>query len=122
MKIKEQLINFETAKLAKNKGLDEEYAYIYYDKNKNLIESGINTKLYPDEYLAISQSLLHKWLREEYNIIILIEYNDWVEDDSPAYQKYIYYFIYKNKAYQESYFNSYEDALEAGLQEALKLI
>ena len=105
--MEEQLISFETAKLAKEKGCNLENCTcggypdcICYDKR-------------------ISQSLLQKWLREKYDIDVII--NTYRNQN----QKYYKYFISeksKNVIKSEEYYNIYEEALEIGLQEALKLI
>ena len=103
----EQLISFETAKLAKEKGCNLE----------NCTCGG-----YPDCICSdkrISQSLLAKWLREKYDIDVII--NTYRNQN----QKYYKYFISeksKDVIKSEEYYNTYEDALEIGLQEALKLI
>ena len=72
------------------------------------------------EYVsAPSQSLLQKWLREKHNIHVWCElldrkniYRAKVCDNSPSLK---YYGFWDDK-------RSYEEALEIGLQEALKLI
>ena len=104
--MEEQLISFETAKLAKEKGCDLESCTcggypecICYDKR-------------------ISQSLLAKWLREEYNIIVLVLYDG----------KTFYYQIQRKEwddcitQFDLTLDQTYEEAYEIGLQEALKLI
>ncbi len=97
--MEEQLINFETAKLAKEKGFNERGHYFYKVKSENDIElygctkkqligfkgykpiyykvndyhtnkEKYNAKLY--RCSAPTQSLLQKWLREKYNIEINI--------------------------------------------------
>jgi hypothetical protein len=113
--MKEQLITFETAKLAKEKGLnltsfsDKKY-YCENGKLYNVWYSA-NKGIY---YIAITQSLLQKWLREKHFIHI-----------------YAYYslsgYLYKldSTRISEVSFNRYdthEQALEKGLFEALKLI
>lgn len=130
----EQLVLFDTAKLAREKGFDwdcrmvykgcKEGLYLAKDKNyiyhkykrfpykqcstrKNSVMS--NAKI--PRYTAPTQSLLQKWLREEHNIFIQVDVNFNVK---------IYY---KDELHDELFtFNSYEQALEKGLQEALKLI
>ena len=118
--MEEQLISFETAKLAKEKGCNLENCTcggypdcICYDKR-------------------ISQSLLAKWLREKYDIEINItrmppeaikssfnkgnkrikKYNMWVWslNGNPRIEN------------PSLFFDNYEEAFEIGLQEALKLI
>ena len=118
--MKEQLISFETAKFAKEKGFI--YAYEFYDKEGNIEDFGMVggwTDCHDENYAAPTQSLLQKWLREKYDIDVII--NTYRNQN----QKYYKYFISeksKNVIKSEEYYNTYEDALEIGLQEALKLI
>ena len=144
--MKDTRITFETAKLAKEKGFNERVHYFYKVKSENDIElygctikqlvgfkghfpiyhkvrdyhtnkEKLNAKLY--RCSAPTQSLLAKWLREEYNIIVLVDY----EGIDGYYYKF-YSYKEGNKNYDASYknYNTYEEALEAGLQVALKLI
>ena len=92
-------INFETAKLAKEKGW-----------NGDFVES--------HKILTI-QSLLAKWLREEHNIIVLVDYEG---IDGYYYKFYSYKEGNKNYDASDKNYNTYEEAYEIGLQEALKLI
>lgn len=75
----------------------------------------------PIMYFAPTQSLLQKWLRKEYKIDIIVT----VSEFSRTYGYKIYYI---NKGITEVInnrfckFENYEEALEVGLQQALKLI
>ncbi len=133
--MEEKLINFETAKLAKEKGFDL-LCYASYGNEiidfentlefaeKDLFKRNENddvTDLYSYNTDKCStrtdvptQSLLQKWLREKYKIhigilysSITLKYDLWIKklSGSPQYS-----------------FNTYEEALEKSLQEALKLI
>ena len=129
----EQLISFETAKLAKEKGFNITCKYFYKEKYINAIEYEVvhdghleanwneNFKYSPAECSAPTQSLLQKWLRENYKIIVSIN----VMSDLNYYSLLID--INENKLdlknqSKNRWFNTYEEALEDGLQEALKLI
>ena len=117
-KIKEQLINFETAKLAKEKGFT--YAYEFYDKEGNIEDFGMVggwTDCHDENYAAPTQSLLQKWLREVHNLHISVNPKILPSNE-------IKYYLFKGKIKKDfkDLFNTYEDALEIGLQEALKLI
>lgn len=101
--MKDELISFETAKLAKEKGWDGDF-----------VES---------HKILTTQSLLAKWLREEHNIHTwVIPYTkDGRFDINPlsvpdGYRCNIYPFA-KSMVY-----DTYKEALEVGLQGALKLI
>lgn len=132
--MKEQLISFETAKLAKEKGFDVEtykgylsetiveYFDTYPSNYIRLSEKYSNSALKNDWLCtAPTQSLLAKWLREEHHLIVIVAYQ--YEYDSTPYS----YWIYKeNNSLPLNQWindlNTYEEALEIGLQEALKLI
>ena len=120
----EQLISLETAKLAKEKGLPQDNFY-FEDYEAKVPFYGLDNELNKGDEdrfgqcKSISQSLLQKWLREKYDIDVII--NTYRNQN----QKYYKYFISeksKNVIKSEEYYNTYEDALEIGLQEALKLI
>ena len=141
-------VTFETAKLAKEKGFNERVHYFYKVKSKNDIElygctrkqlvglkgyvriyhkvrdyhtnkEKLNAKLY--RCSAQTQSLLAKWLREEYNIHVTSQIGNL--DFINTYHYEIRY-IDKNKfmCKVNGNFKTYEEALEIGLQKALKLI
>ena len=117
--MEDTLITFETAKLAKEKGFDIKTKYSWYvpDNSKPIIEKHKPDGLY---YLSCpTQSLLAKWLREEHNIIVLVDY----EGIDGYYYKF-YSYKEGNKNYDASYknYNTYEEALEAGLYQALLLL
>lgn len=146
--MKEQLISFETAKLAKEKGFDWGTDCLYtpkkellsgrdYDYN-GLYQWNKEPYIYIDNIgevhnilSAPTQSLLQKWLREIYEIYIEIEITD---NTKYFYFKYILV-TSKDRDYNDldmidsakrhwnnERFKTYEEALEKGLQEALKLI
>lgn len=113
--MKEQLISFKTAELAKEKGFLE-YCENFYSSKGILNESTGNEIT----YLAPTQSLLQKWLRENHNIHIDIsmQYNVWFY----SVNKIPFNHFKDNDIVGGTYFSSYEKALEKGLYEALKLI
>lgn len=101
--MEEQLISFETAKLAKEKGCNLENCTcggypdcICYDKR-------------------ISQSLLAKWLREKHNIHLIAYKNINIDG-------YDWCYITTDGITNINSYKTYEEAYEIGLQEALKLI
>ena len=148
--MKDELITYETARLAKEMG----YAIPtikYYVKPSNkkggYIKQGIeynehdcdcfhndyvefdwnlNTEIskqlqspYPNKYhksqcSAPTQSLLQKWLREKHDIIVEV-HSQYMPNSTYKYGVKVKHEFYDS-------FNTYEDALEEGLQQALKLI
>lgn len=109
--MEDKLITFKTAKLAKEKSFDFSERYYNYDgKIEPII--GLVSCAYP----APTQSLLQRWLREKHNIHFYIWFNELtkkfrIESNYPEY-----------KLDTDEEFDTYENALESGLQEALKLI
>jgi len=140
--MEEQLISFETAKLAKEKGFDTPTRNFYADESwKDEQVYTCNEVGYPeytkdmgnnhgfgDITLTPTQSLLNKWLREVHKIHIEIEYsfkqNKYSVDIYNSDEKIIDNQLFKISSKIEDYlkYKSYEDALEFGLQEGLKLI
>jgi hypothetical protein len=116
--MEEQLINFETAKLAKEKGFNISGINIY--ENKELL-CDVEFKNWNNGTLCLlapTQSLLQKWLREVHNIIVLIhQYDDNKKYSYLIDEEFIYEFGTQNPNY-----NTYEEALEMGLFRSLKLI
>ena len=138
-------VTFETAKLAKDKGFKEKVIYYYHlhdDLKKPLLINEVEILLknyktpyevrrdwntistefgYTENFSAPTQSLLAKWLREEYNIHVISQIGNL--DYIKTYHYELRY-IDKNKftCKVNGNFKTYEEALEIGLQEALKLI
>jgi hypothetical protein len=118
--MKEQLITLETAKLAKEKGFDIAVQH-FYDKEGNLDICGYDNwnKGFGEACSCSSQSLLQKWLREKYNMHLLIK-APVLTKQWECHIETPFRFTHPTHYYQIG--NSYEEALEKGLYEALKLI
>jgi len=117
--MKEQLIEFETAILTKEKGFEIEINS-YYDGNPDDLRIGFphkNNMMQRFRYSAPTQSLLQRWLREEYFIDVFVidsikeNCYDWEirQED-------------QKKIECDQYYYNYEAALEDGLIKALKLL
>lgn len=105
------LITLETAELAKEKGF-------------KLTQRIITTSPLPEEsngsftdVKGVSQSLLQKWFREEYkiNVIVLFGFENYSVNVFQGNN------LYYGSLITNTYFESYEDALEHGLQVAFKI-
>ena len=145
--MEEQLITYETAKLASEK----RFYPIYYEFEKVPEEmyyeaedfrryrySFLNGKSEKDTELVLpaiykrknlnynfvcyapTQSLLQKWLRENHEIHIEIIPDE--SDPKSIWHTIVYPLFCMKEPSNEGAFDTYEDALEKGLQEALKLI
>ena len=124
--MEDQLISFETAKLAREKGFMEFTNKVFNENGKQYI---FNNGLLSGSlrFNAPTQSLLQKWLREKHNIQLCLQPiygGNKIEGKQTGWLCYT--------PYNDEKFNnlpsislseySYEEALEKGLQQALKLI
>ena len=129
--MEEELISFETAKLAKEKKfnipcenfyieyIDDDVADLFnYEEQRGsgYAELYINNQEF--KYSAPTQSLLQKWLREVHNIFVSCSYNNISCDGT----YYIWYGVMSKTCNMKENFKTWEEALEFGLQGALKLI
>lgn len=137
--MKNEIVKFKTAELAKEKGFDwgaediwigkkegESYIYTvqYYDSyfSNNNSDDIYSIDLKNEEsYSAPTQPLLQRWLREKHNIHVEV-----LLTENTPYNTFYYRIMqigkYFSLSYDDNFFETYEDSLEAGLQEALKLI
>ena len=131
--MEEQVINFKTAKLAKEKGFSSfskealaEFECVvdecYINKRLLFNQDGFDVK-HELVIEAPTQSLLQKWLRDKYKILVTvhshfgrdIEYSFTIEDICIIGDG-------KPTFYSKTYFKSYEFCLEKGLFKALTRI
>lgn len=130
--ITEQYVTFETAKLLDEAGFREPSRGIYcinrkgdYDFREYDLKQVADDLMYniedgfQYEYLSPTQALAARWLRGVHNLHVwceITQYGDWFYciDKIKPYEQYAYV--------SEADFNCFENALEAGLQEALKRI
>jgi hypothetical protein len=134
--MKDELVSYETAVLAKEKGFDLIIQYYYrvnYSRkennyslfdglvvNKKLLDwNSVDHEDFPQYSIsAPTQSLLQRWLREKHKIIISIKHRFL---DSKGIN--IEYTNNSNMGERNNlWYKTYEEALEIGLQESLKLI
>jgi hypothetical protein len=148
--MKEQLVSFETARLVKEKGFGIETEYKFYNEKEtsyrnyadwDIREEGgysiitvprktgqlkkdLHIKFIEEEFPAPTQSLLQKWLREVHGIYVE-SYHDYDPKDK-SFQFYTNWGFYQGNpagGYDEyNDWKTYEEALEFGLKEGLKLI
>lgn len=122
----EKIIELETAKLAKEKGFNIP-VWDFFDENReeeNVIgwigdsfEEKLEFAKEFVEYWRPTQSLLQKWLREVHHIDV------WVVPSKNLDEELCYSYLIDTLNYTDSEdYTTYEEALEEGLQEALKLI
>lgn len=125
--MEEQLIEFKTAELAKEKGFDIRSNKSYYAAhnvvdNTNYVLMWTGNKRFKTHLGdAPTQSLLQKWLREneklKWSILVYI-----VPYFSPKPRQEQCFIWRRGALITLKPKSSYEEALEEGLQEALKLV
>lgn len=134
--MKEQIISFSTAKLAKEKGFSEMCTAYYTSSTGNgLIARSFNQNKIHLKYgkycSAPTQSLLQKWLREVHKVEIQIfTMGVFMDKSISPHSEFIVSEGFKKYCYginvtcgtDNRGFSTYEEALEAGLNQALKLI
>lgn len=111
----EQIISFETAKLAKEKGFDLKSQWL----ELNLLDINGNTvnEFSASQICLPTQALLQKWLREVHNIHVVV-----IPHKFSDHYEYRYTLAFVVEGLVSDMYNSYEEALDQGLLEALKLI
>lgn len=126
----EQIITLKTAKLLKLKGFDFECVH-FYNKGSNfklqndvMVRTGDN-----DIYEAPTQALVQKWLRDVHNININISFKPNIKKwDFFPYKmslngrEYLKAINYYTTVHVSRRYDTYEDALENGIIEALDMI
>ena len=87
--ITEDFVSFETAKLLKEKGFDEEARSCYYFNDTSKVYSnwgiGCNYNGYGFQNICVSAPTLQiatKWLREKHKLIITIDYDEYELEES----------------------------------------
>jgi len=117
-----QLITFETAKLAKEKGFD------LISNNPAVTAHNVGKRVTLTGHNLPPQSVLSRWLREKHNIHVnpisnfTARFGDYNLEIVSINKGVVNSIIFREKGRLKSFFDSHEEALEKGLQEALKLI
>ena len=135
--MQEELITLQTTILAKEKGFNIRCEKSYFETLKHTLETSRDGEItfqyqpprilkrnYGDEFTifiaeAPTQSLLQKWLRAKHKILVTMQSRFFPPKENPI-MKHTYNGI--NGLYNDKWYDTYEQALEVGLQEGLKLI
>ena len=125
--MQEQIVTYETAILAKEKGFPQEPNrlkipyYNYKGEFKGDVKDWLRKYLRKEDTYDVesvsapTQSLLAKWLREEHNIHLIAYKNINIDG-------YDWCYITTDGITNINSYKTYEEAYEIGLQEALKQI
>ena len=137
--MEDTLVSFEVAKLLKEKGFNESYNYAYVKEKKkpqelinnynytyyrNLIKQNPKHLELKEVFISPTQSLVQKWLREVHNIYVTCSpYMDEELDNQTLWENEIVDVKDDWNTFSDyTFYHSYEESLEAGILEALKLI
>ena len=121
--IEEQFVSFDTARMLKEAGFDVPCTS-QYSEGKCIWNVGYPENFNQDEfgYSRPTQALAARWLREAHHYVVCAWY-------SAEHEKWFYaHGNLDNMMFDEEYsisdfiYDSYEQSLEAGLREAIKLI
>lgn len=116
----EEFVTLETAKLLRKKGFNE-YCRFVIGEDRVVSDIISSWNLPPNSFPAPTQSIAQKWLRETKNLHVEISYmhGDYWTYDILTIPEHDLVGLSDRPLLR---YKSYEEALEAGLQEALKLI
>ena len=117
--MEEQLVSFETAKILMNLNAHKDKDLRSATKKSYIIHRPTGELL---QFIAPPQAILQKWLREKYNIHIMIDRLDRQLATKTIGYTYILFDYIGADEPNETIFKTYEEALEQALQEALNLI
>lgn len=135
--MKEEIVSFETAKIAKERGFDVYCREAYIETQEHTLPCRGGDYNFPyqaprvlsvefrDNYNTVianapTQSLLQRWLREIHNIHIKIHASNYNRFHTEVYNIVTFKNIYDNNPHVKIVPKTYEEALEIGLQKSLK--
>lgn len=120
----DQIISLETALLARAKGFNIRQEHFYNEGSGWKLQSDPIIRTGEDQFLeAPTQSLLQRWLREQYNLHIEV-FCGVQKSCYPPYPKpdEWCFSVHRGTITHQEGFSTYEEALEAGLVHSLNLL
>lgn len=124
MKVTENIVSFQVAKLAKEKGFSMGFTPTVYSPEGELVDLTLPQYRGFIPTQAPTQALLQKWLREEHKLYVTVDVC--VYGDEGRYSAELS--GYGKKSFMPvlldgfTIYDTYEEALEEGLREALGLL
>lgn len=119
--VTEDYVSFETAKLLKEKGFDEE-CLDWYSTKGDLYHYADSFEIDLDGITVLCSAptlqMAMKWLREEYKIIITIDYDD--GSDCEDNERYGFSVYYPSRKVDLATYVTYEEAVEAAIKYSLE--
>ena len=128
--VEESYVSFDTAKLLKEAGFDEVCRSAYYATGNSAVMHERNSMLSPGYISRPTQALAARWLREVHGIHVSSNiFMDSANDaDGKTVDEWTFWSfdLFDNSGRiieeRDDRYDSYEEAMETGLQEAIKLI
>ena len=120
--ITEDYVSFETAKLLKEKGFNED-SWFHYDVDGDIVMKGYRLNM-PEDIPAWTLQMAMKWLREVHRLIISPKYNEVKDERGLLYSMWFFDILPISKTlpvveYNQSY-DTYEEACEAAIKYCLE--
>lgn len=121
--IKEDYVSFETAKLLKKKGFNED-SWFHYDANGDIVMRGYRLNM-PEDIPAWTLQMAMKWLRQEKHYYIQVMLDGWACGDHSGYYVVIQktdsdFEMMLSDAVDEVFYQTYEEACEAAIKYCLE--
>lgn len=120
--ITEDYVSFETAKLLKEKGFDDNCAALYDLRSGEFNQRGVgyvfNNGQWDNFITAPTLQMAMKWLRETHNIDIIINVSS--KDESDDKRKYTYAIVSNRFIGTDNVKRIYEEACEAAIKYCLE--
>ena len=114
--ITEDYVSFETAKLLKEKGFNED-SWFHYDTSRYIVTRGYRLN-HPDDIPAWTLQMVMKWLRKMYDLYIMLDFE---RPNCIEYKIYKYESeLAKRNLLHYNYEESYEEACEAAIKYCLE--
>lgn len=115
----EKLITIETARLAKEKGLDQNgITWLFYEENGRMFNNLEDTG--DQDYICCTQELLRKWICEVHGMDVWAK--PFAVMGNKKYLGFVGFIPNKIEGQSHSTHDTHEEAIEFALQVALKLI
>ena len=121
--ITEDYVSFETAKLLKEKGFDEDIARVVNEEGEIDYLGSFQPSLaylHHTWYRCPTIQMAMKWLREVHNYNIEIDTIGQKSRNTLSWRSVIYNLEHDIECYREEDFKSYEEACEAAIKYCLK--
>lgn len=123
--IEEQFVSFDTAKMLKEAGFDEVCRSAYYATGNSAVMHERNSMLSPGYISRPTQALAARWLREKHDTFVKMErVGSFDGKEFRFYWSYSLICVYTAclNSISGGRYDSYEEALEAGIMQVLERI